>query len=371
MGRGINRYGSWIAYGHGALNAQGISSLVFESHSSENIYEYILSVACNFSPIPIYTAPYHIGSMEKITDTDIPVSSSLLRAIDQKKKRLDSLRPLPADAAQRLLHEIRLRHTYHSDAIEGNRLTLKETQLVLEEGITVGGKPLKDHLEAKDDAEAFDLMVNLVNDKATLTQDLIQRLHAVVTQGLLERPGCYRTGNVHVSGSLTSPPRYEHIIHLMDEYIAAVRKLTLHPVKKAVLVHYELTRIHPFWDGNGRVARLVMNFSLMKDHYPPIIIQQQDRHEYYNALEKADARDYSEFATFIARRVNEALQIYLSAFSNADHLMPLLELARGSTYSQEYLSLRARQGRLDAVKIEDNWYSSKRALKDYQRSIQK
>lgn len=309
--------------------------------------------------------------MEKITDTDIHIPPSLLQALDEKKKRLDRLRPLPTDAVKQLLHEIRLRHTYHSDAIEGNRLTLKETQLVLEEGVTVGGKPLKDHLEAKDDAEAFDLMVTLVNDKAPLTQELIQRLHAIVTLGLLDRPGCYRTGNVRISGSLSSPPRPEHIIPLMDEYIAAVRKLSLHPVKKAAVIHYELTRIHPFWDGNGRVARLVMNFSLMREHYPPIIIQQQDRHEYYNALEKADAKDYSEFATFIARRVNEALQIYLSAFLSTDHLVPLIELAWGSTYSQEYLSLRARQGRLDAVKIEDNWYSSKRALKDYQRSIQK
>lgn len=309
--------------------------------------------------------------MRKFTDADIPISPSLLKIIDEKKKRLDNLRPLPADAVRRLLQEIRLRHTYHSDAIEGNRLTLKETQLVLEEGITVGGKPLKDYIEAKDDAEAFDLMVKLVNDKATLNQETIQQLHAVVTQGLLERPGCYRTGNVHISGSLTSPPRYEHIIPLMDEYITPVTKLKLHPIKKAEVIHYELTRIHPFWDGNGRVARLVMNFSLMKDRYPPIVIQQQDRHEYYNALEKADAGDYSTFATFIARRLNESLQVYLSVFSSADHLVPLTELARGLTYSQEYLSLRARQGRLDAVKLEDLWYSSKRALQEYQHSIKK
>jgi len=304
-----------------------------------------------------------------MTDTDIPIPPSLSRAIDEKKKRLDSLRPLPADALQRLLHEIRLRHTYHSDAIEGNRLTLKETQLVLEEGITVGGKPLKDYLEAKDDAEAFDLMVRLVNDKASLTQETIQQLHEVVTQGLLERPGCYRTGNVRISGSPTTPPRPEHIIPLMDEFLSTVRKLKLHPVKKAAIIHYELTRIHPFWDGNGRVARLVMNFSLMREHYPPIVIQQQDRHEYYTALEKADAEDYADFAAFIARRVNESLQIYLSASSSADHLVPLMELSRGSPYSQEYLSLRARQGRLDAVKNEDIWYSSKRALKDYQGTI--
>jgi Fic family protein len=309
--------------------------------------------------------------MQKLIDTDINIPSPLLQGIELKKRRLDTLRPLPSDAVQRLLHEIRLRHTYHSDAIEGNRLTLQETQLVLEEGIAVGGKPLKDHIEAKDDAEAFDLMIKFVYNKKPLTQELIEQFHAVVTQGLLERSGCYRNGNVPITRSLSSPPRYEHIVPLMDEYISTVRTLKLHPVKKVAVTHYELTRIHPFWDGNGRVARLVMNFSLMKDHYPPIVIQQQDRHEYYNAMEKADAGEYADFATFIARRINESLQIYLSAFSRPDHLLTLTELARGSPYSQEYLSLRARQGRLDAVKLEDIWYSSKRALKEYQSSIKK
>ena len=113
----------------------------------------------------------------KYADTDIPIDELLLKRVEEKKKRLDNLRPLPEGAIKKLLEDIRLRHTYHSDAIEGNTLTLQETKLVLEEGVTIGGKPLKDHVEAKNDAKAFDLMVKLVHAKKPISQDVIQQIH--------------------------------------------------------------------------------------------------------------------------------------------------------------------------------------------------
>ena len=109
----------------------------------------------------------------------------------------------------------------------------------------------------------------------------------------------------------------------------------------------------------------------MKKGYPPIIIQKEDRKNYYRSLNKADLGDLSDFATFIARSVNESIQYYLSSFIDEERLEILSELSKNSDYSQEYLSLRARQGKLDAVKIENVWYSSKRALKDYQKSVKK
>ena len=107
----------------------------------------------------------------KYDDTDILIDESLLRIIEEKKQRLDSIRPLPKDGVQKLLGDMRIRHTYHSDAIEGNTLTLQETKLVLEEGITIGGKPLKDHIEARNDADAFDFMLQLVQQKKPFSQD--------------------------------------------------------------------------------------------------------------------------------------------------------------------------------------------------------
>ena len=305
----------------------------------------------------------------KYKDTDIHIDDSLFKRIKEKKEKLDNLRPLPKDAVIRILEDIRLRHTYHSDAIEGNTLTLQETKLVLEEGVTIGGKPLKDHIEAKNDAEAFDLMIELVHAKKSISQEIIQQVHEAVTRGILQNPGQYRIGNVGITGSATTPPSYLKIIRLMDEYIQDIQKLSLHPVKKAAFIHHELVRIHPFLDGNGRVARLLTNLFLMKKGYPPIIVKKTDRKRYYRALDKADHGDMSEFSNFVARAAHESLQYYLSSFVEEERLIPIKELAEYTLYSQEYLSLRARQGKLDAVKIENVWHSSKRALKEYISSV--
>jgi len=305
----------------------------------------------------------------KYADTDIHIDELLLKKVEEKKKRLDKLRPLSQDALQKLLEDIRLRHTYHSDAIEGNTLTLQETKLVLEEGITIGGKPLKDHIEARNDAEAFDLMIDLVHAKKELSQEIIQRIHEYVTKGLLQDPGQYRAGNVRVTGADTRPPSYLKVIPLMDNYIKQIKEVQLHPLKKAAYIHHELVRIHPFFDGNGRVARLLTNFYLMTKGYPIIIVKKEDRKKYYQALNKADHGDLSDFTLFIMRAVHEPLQYYLSSFIEEDRLISLKEIAAFSPYSQEYLSLRARQGKLDAVKMDNVWYSSKRALKEYTKSI--
>jgi len=299
------------------------------------------------------------------TDTDIIIDDLLLKRIEEKKNRLDNLRPLGKDALKKLLEDIRLRHTYHSDAIEGNTLTLKETKLVIEEGITIGGKPLKDHIEARNDAEAFDLMIGLAHEKKSISQKLIQRIHEPVTKGIIKDAGKYRTGNVRITGSTTTPPSFLKIVKLMDKYIQDIKKIKLKPIEKAAFIHYKLVWIHPFYDGNGRVARLLTNFYLMKKGYPPIVLKKEDRKKYYNNLNKADHGDLSPFAEFIAKAVNESLQYYLSVFIDEERLIPLRELTKHSSYSQEYLSLRARQGKLDAVKIDNVWHSSKKSLKDY------
>ena len=312
-----------------------------------------------------YISPYTYRIIMKYSDTDTSPDDLLIQRIDSKKKQLDALRPLQEDIVSQLLHDIRLRHTYHSDAIEGNTLTLQETRLVLEEGITIGGKPLKDHLEAQNDAEAFDLMVQMVQSKTPLTQDIIQRLHEVVTKGLLLDAGKYRTTNVRIVSSLTTPPDASKIVSLMDTFLQKIQTKTRHPVHIAAFLHHEFVRIHPFLDGNGRVARLLTNLYLMQQGYPPIIVKKTDRKTYYQTLQLADQGDLSPFIRFIARVVDESLMMYLSNVVSEERLVPLKELASFTRYSQEYLSLRARQGKLDAVKIESVWYSSKRALKEY------
>jgi Fic family protein len=305
----------------------------------------------------------------KYDDTDILIDESLLKKIEEKKRRLDTLRPLPKEAVKKLLEDIRLRHTYHSDAIEGNTLTLQETKLVLEQGITIGGKPLKDHIEARNDAEAFDFMVKLVQKKEIFSQEIIQQIHDIVTKGLLKDSGKYRTGNVRITGSSITPPSYQKIISLMDDYIRSIKNLPLHPLKKAAFIHHRLVWIHPFFDGNGRVSRLITNLFFMQEGYPPIILKQEQRKNYYHVLHQGDEGNLSPLAMFLAKAMNEAVQFYLSVFIDEERLIPLKELAEHSPYSQEYLSLRARQGKLDAVKLETAWYSSTRALQEYIKTI--
>ena len=302
----------------------------------------------------------------KYADTDI--DKILFKKIQEKKKKLDKHRPIPKDALVKILEDIRLRHTYHSDAIEGNTLSLQETKIVLEEGVTINGKSLKDHIEAKDDAEAFDLMIELAQKKKQITQEIIQRIHETVTKGTLTDPGKYRTENIRISGSKTTPPSYLKIIKHMDEYIRDIKTLKMNKIIKAAFIHHKFVWVHPFSNGNGRVTRLLTNLYLIIEGYPPIVLKKEDRKKYYNVLKQADNGNLTPLTDFIAKEIHESLQYYLSILIEEERLIPLKEIAEFTNHSQEYLSLRARQGKLDAVKIEKIWYSSKRAIKEYMKN---
>ncbi len=301
-----------------------------------------------------------------MSDTDISlIQKRLLSRIDEKMQRLNSLRPLPAGAVKRLHEEMRLLHTYHSNAIEGNTLTLPETKLVLEEGTTIGGKSLREHLEAVNNANAFDMIEEIVKKKKAIDHVTIQQIHEAVMAGIIEDAGKYRTRNVRITGAAKAPPDWSKVVKLMEEMIEKIAKSKKHPVEIAAFLHHRFVEIHPFIDGNGRVARLLTNVYLVARAYPPIVLKKEDRGKYYKSLRAADAGNLSPFANFIAKTVDESLTMYLSISGGTDELLPLKELAPGTPYSQEYLSLRARQGVLDAVKIGKVWYSSKRAIGQY------
>lgn len=298
------------------------------------------------------------------TDTSL-IHERLLSRINEKMRSLNSLRPLPADSVKKLHEEMRLLHTYNSNAIEGNTLTLPETKLVLEEGITIGGKTLREHLEATNNARAFDLMEDIAKKKKKIDHVVIQQIHEVVTAGILEEAGKYRTRNVRIIGSARTPPDWSKVIRLMDELIEKIDRCKRHPVEVAALLHHGFVKIHPFIDGNGRVSRLLNNLYLISHGYPPLVLKKEDRGKYYRFLRAADAGNPGQFVNFIAKAMDESLTMYLSIFGGVNELLPLKELAESTQYSQEYLSLRARQGVLDAVKIGKVWYSSKGAIEQY------
>jgi Fic family protein len=298
------------------------------------------------------------------TDTTL-IKEELLTRINEKMKQLNSMRPFQADALGRLHEEMRLVHTYHSNAIEGNTLTLQETKLVLEEGLTIGGKSLREHLEASNNAKAYDRMEELAKKKCVIDHVIIQEIHEIVTRGILDDAGRYRTRNVRITGAVKAPPDWSKIVALVDELIEKIEKSRAHPIETASFLHHRFVEIHPFSDGNGRVARLLTNLYLIAQNYPPVVLKKEDRGKYYKSLRSADTGNLDPFANFIAKAVDENLTLYLSIAGGADELLPLKELALETPYSQEYLSLRARQGFLDAVKIGKTWHSSKRAVEQY------
>ena len=244
----------------------------------------------------------------------IDVPSDFFKELDEKKQKLDSKRPLPKETLKSLEENFKLEWTYNSNAIEGNTLTLKETKVVLE-GITIGGKTMREHLEAINHKEAIDFLEELVQDNNELSEIDIKNIHAIVLKGIdNENAGRYRIENVIISGASHIPPdaiivpeSMEKLIYRYDEW-----KEKYHPIIVAALLHAEFVKIHPFIDGNGRTARLLMNFEVMKNGYPPIIIKNEERLKYYDALDVgALTGDYTDFVKMVTKQAEEMIDLYL------------------------------------------------------------
>jgi Fic family protein len=241
-----------------------------------------------------------------------------LRKLDAKKQALDRLRPLSADIARSLDAWFRVELTYTSNALEGNTLSRRETAVVLEKGLTVGGKSLKEHLEATNHARAIDFVHALVvakNRRAVSERDIL-RLHELVLAGIDEvNAGRYRDVAVRIAGSTVVLPNPRKVPELIDRFCAWLRAgADLHPVAFAGEAHYRLVTIHPFVDGNGRTARLLMNLLLLMHGYPPAIIRPRDRVAYLGALETAQlGGSKTAYDNLVAGAVGRSLDIYLEA----------------------------------------------------------
>jgi Fic family protein len=240
--------------------------------------------------------------------------------LTDKKKRLDALRPLQPQLVRNLEDWFRVELTYTSNAIEGNTLTRLETAVVIEKGLTVGGKSLKEHLEATNHAHALDFIHSLTTKKPSqLTAQHILAIHEIILKGVDdENAGRYRNVAVRISGSAVVMPNPRKVPELMDDFLLwLTTKHHLHPVAFAGEAHYRLVTIHPFVDGNGRTARLLMNLLLMMYGYPPAIIRKRDRIAYVTALERAQlGKQKTEYEKIIAQAADRSLNIYLAAAQN-------------------------------------------------------
>lgn len=233
--------------------------------------------------------------------------------VDELNKELNSKRPIPKETLKSLKESINLEWTYNSNGIEGNTLTLRETQVVLE-GITVGGKSLKEHLEAINHEQAILFLDDLIKDKEPITEWNIKNIHQLVLKEIDDdNAGKYRDENVKIKGATHIPPDYLIVPELMEKLIINYENWKkYHPIIRAALLHGELVKIHPFVDGNGRTSRLVMNLSLMNSGYLPVIVKKEKRLEYYNALDKAHITgDYTDFVKLVNELEIEMLNKYL------------------------------------------------------------
>jgi Fic family protein len=309
----------------------------------------------------------------EVSDMD----AKLLASIEGKKKELDTFRPLPVALVRRLDEEFSLEWTFNSNAIEGNTLTLKETELVVNRGITVGGKSLREHFEAINHLKAVEDLYVYCRKKADLTKDYILKLHRMILKNIDdENAGSFRRHNVRIAGAYNLPPDARKISRLMNGFIKwyyeNMHKLPIADL--AAKVHYKLTYIHPFLDGNGRTARLLMNLVLIRNGYPPAVILNLDRKKYYRVLKEADMGNMNGFNNFIGKSIERSLVICLNSiipFRKKRKLnqsyVSLKEATKYCSYSQEYLSFIARTGKLSAVKFGRNWMTTKEAVREYVR----
>ena len=236
---------------------------------------------------------------------------SILLQIDRKKVELDGRRPLTTGEVARLNEEFIVEYTYNSNAIEGNTLTLRETDLVLR-GLTIDKKPLKDHLEAVGHKEAFEFVRELVKNNVPVSESVIKQIHYLVLADKKEDRGVYRRVPVRIMGAQHEPVQPYLIEVKMEQLLRQFAESTEHIVTKLARFHIEFEGIHPFIDGNGRTGRLLANLELMKAGYPPIDIKFTDRITYYNAFDEYYVKhNLSAMENLFAGYINARLDMYL------------------------------------------------------------
>ncbi len=252
------------------------------------------------------------SSSPKPSDERYKKASTISTKLDEKLKILKSKRPFTEGEIERLNEQFSIEYTYNSNAIEGNTLTLRETDMVLR-GLTVDKKSLKEHLEVIGHKEAFDYVRDLVSENAELNESIIKNIHYLVLADKKQDRGVYRKIPVKIVGAAHEPVQPYLIIPKMEELLEDYKKSKEDIATKLARFHIEFEAIHPFIDGNGRTGRLLINLELMKEGYPPIDIKFTDRMKYYNAFDEYHvSNNISAMADLFAGYINERLDLYIS-----------------------------------------------------------
>lgn len=302
--------------------------------------------------------PYYFEGLEK-----------QLERIHEKKRELDKKRPIPSYVLKSIKDSLSIEWTYNSNSIEGNTLTLQETKMVIEDGFTIKGKSLREHFEVVNHQEAIEFVESLASNEYVLNKVDILSIHHLVLQKIeKDFAGKYRTSGVRISGANFVPPNALKVDEFVSELIDFANDSEVDILIRSAIFHHRFAWIHPFFDGNGRTARLLLNLILMKSGFPPAIILKNDRKKYYDALNQANNQDYSKLVLLILQAVERTLDIYLGNLNNTyDQYQSITDIVSEPDvpYGQEYVSLLARKGKIDAFKEGRNWLTTKDAVLDY------
>ncbi len=292
------------------------------------------------------------------------------KTLTEKKKILDKHRPFDAALVKNLEEWFRIELTYTSNAIEGNTLSRAETALVIEKGLTIGGKSITEHLEATNHAAALDFVKEQIKRKTSdLRERDILKIHEIILDRIdKENAGIYRRLPVRISGSAVALPNPRKVQTLMDEFFSWLEnEKKMHAVELAAEAHYRFVTIHPFIDGNGRTARLLMNMILMMNGFPPAIIRKNDRLAYIKSLEKpqlvnAEGDSKNDYFKLIAMAVDRSLNIYLKAIDGevekpeSEKLLKIGELAKATKQTVPTIRHWTKEGLLQVAEVTRSGY---------------
>jgi len=288
------------------------------------------------------------------------LSPDLRQEIKNLQDEIEYFRKQPLDsiAVEKLREHFRTHHIYHSSGIEGNRLTLQETSLVLKEGIDITGKPLKDSIEVKNLGIAFDFLHELVDQDVEITENYLKQLHSlIVGDNPSLNPGDYRNIGVLITGSEHKPPEpFEVSIRIRELFEWMKANKDENPIIVAAIAHHELVKIHPFKDGNGRTARLLLNLILLKNGFPICNIKRSERPDYYNALSLADEGEYEPIIEVVAKNCIELFSEYTRVRDESNRLKDWAKRI-GSIDTQQRLAKKKAEfelwlNRVNQIKLE-------------------
>jgi Fic family protein len=292
------------------------------------------------------------------------------KKLTEKKKLLDKHRPFDGALVKNLEEWFRIELTYTSNAIEGNTLSRAETALVVEKGLTIGGKSITEHLEATNHAAALDFIKEQIKRKpADLSKRDILKIHEIILDRIdKENAGIYRRVPVRISGCAVVLPNPRKVQTLMDDFLSWIKNENkMHAIELAAEAHYRFVTIHPFIDGNGRTARLLMNMILMMKGFPPAIIRKNDRLAYIKSLEKpqlvnGEGDSKNDYFKLIISAVDRSLNIYLKAIEGKteepenEKLLKIGELAKATKQTVPTIRHWTKEGLLQVAEITASGY---------------